>query len=288
MPHKAYGVYSPSKPRTTLKILRYIFGTLFLLLSLSLGGLAYLVLFVSEQIPKYLDIAGLEINIGYMFGGVALVFLFIAGALFPFGGGPKKPRNLSKSAARKLLKREAELRRISDPTRYTDASFTQEGAGEYPDENIATYSRLEDPQAMARLVTIEQGELSRDIVTKLVREYYPDLLELVNRVEERDHTSLETIGRHIISIARNKLKLTDTELSDNQFSVFQENVFKEEQEAFLQIYKPVDRSNLNDEQRAFVGKVADKRAWEGAQRRVRGERTDWQDLSLVNAAELLD
>lgn len=269
-----------------MKILRWIVAVILLLVSLVLFAVTAMIFFVFDK-PFMLQIADRSINLGYIYAGGGVVLLLLTVITLPLGG--KKGtggKNMSAAAARKELKSQLEMqRRIADPA---DHNFeVPEDAGVNLDENVATYARLEDPQAMARLVAIEQAELTRPVVTSLLQEYYPALVHLIDRVAENDHTSLDTIGKHIISIARNRLKLTDKELTDNQFSIFQENVFKEEQHPFLQIYKPADGGQLEPEQKTFVGMVVDKRAWEKAQRRVRGEHTDWQQLSLINAAGLL-
>ena len=279
-----------------MKILRYIFATLFLLLTLGIAFVAYVALFPSTGKPIIISVFGQVISIGYLFAGGALVTFIISVILLPVGGGKgskgkkkgkggKKDQKLSASQAKaELAKMRAQGSKFGQQKQ--DSAVVFSDVDIIPDPSVDTYSRLEDPEAMARLVAIEQGDLNRHIVTELLEDYYPDLIELVDRVIPEDKSSLETIGRHIISIARNRLKLTDKSLSDNQFSIFQENVFSEEKKSFLQIYKPTSRG-LSVEQRAFIGKVCDKRAWESIQRQIRGERKDWYDLSLDNATELL-
>lgn len=271
-----------------MKILRYVIAIILLLLSLIGGGIAYIMVFRLEKAYVF-KIAEASINIGYVVAGVSVFILLFALIVLPLGGKKKgakgKQKTLSASEAKKQLRQQMDMQRITEPS---EPKFEMpDDAGINPDENVETYSRLEDPRAMARLIAIEQGEMSYQVVSELLTEYYPKLTVLVDRVAKDDKSTLDTIGKHVISIARNRLKLTDKELSDNQFSIFQENVFNEEKNTFIQIYKPADMANLSQEQTEFVGKVVDKRAWESAQRRIRGERTDWHELSLDNAAELL-
>ena len=144
---------------------------------------------------------------------------------------------------------------------------------------------LELKEKMKRLVNLEQKTITEDIARELVIEYYPDLAEIIYRID--DTKSLETFTRHIIGIARIRLKLSDKHLADDQFSIFQRRLFDAEDEEVLKMYAPADQEKMSDVQKPFYGKAVDERHWEKLQRTLRAEGEDWSGISVKNAKNLL-
>ena len=275
-----------------MRVVRYIFTFLFLLTCIAaVVALAYLYVELEGKrlvypisLPSMEDPLKVPVNVALTI--TALVALFLTVIAYPRGKpkpkGPAKPaaRGISTADAKRALKSQTKQETIVNSTIQMEA--TEEGK-----QDVSTYARLEDPEAMARLVAIDQGEMSHQVVKDLLKEFFPELVGLVDKIKEDDHRTLDTLGRQIISVGRNMLKMTDKELSDNQFSIFQEKNFKAEQEEILRLYQPENISLLSDEQRSYLGIVVDKRAWESVQRTVRGQRTDWVPISLANAKQYL-
>ena len=144
---------------------------------------------------------------------------------------------------------------------------------------------LEIKERMKKLVNLEQKTITNDVARELVIEYYPELAELIYRID--DPKSLETFTRHIISIARVRLKLSDKHLADDQFSIFQRRLFDIENEEILMMYAPANPAKMNEVQKPFYGKAVDQRHWEKLQRALRAEGDDWSGLSVKNAKSLI-
>lgn len=268
-----------------MRIARIILSVIALLGCLGAAGAASYLYFVAERrlgirVPVLDQVVAIDIIAAVVAG----VLLALALALFPWGAKKKTKADAgpktSAADARKALQAQANKK--------ASIAFKKEAAdAAEADSDVSTYARLDDPEAMARLVVIDQGEMSHEVVKNLLKEYYPELVGIMDKIKEDDHRTLDTLGRHIIGIARNMLKMTDKELSDNQFAIFQERNFKAEQEEFLRMYQPGDVSILSDEQRSYLGIIVDERAWESVQRTVRGQRTDWASISLSNAKQYL-
>ena len=275
-----------------MRIVRIFLSFLVFLASLCAAGLSYF-FFAKEATTVYNlpPVGKIPLDVG--FAVAAAVILVLAYMLFPprrVKGGPgskpeKSPKFSKAQAIAELKKKASDMKMEPESAQHED----EEQVDEEPEgsHDVSTYDRLEDPEAMARLVVIDQGEMSHEVVTDLFKEFYPELVKIVDKIKPDDQRTLDTLGKHIISIGRNMLKMTDKELSDNQFSIFQERNFKAEQEEVLRLYQPSDVSLLSDEQRSYMGIVVDKRSWESVQRVVRGQRTDWISISLSNAKQYL-
>ncbi len=288
-----------------MRFLRIILSILSLLAAVAAGGWSgYVVYILTQKDAGIADVLNVSIKLPFDAPGVetvplwslpaaAVILLVAAIVLWPPKGAKKeKKEDTSQADAKKALKMQALKSSAASPQ---DAPASPDPAVAAEEEarieadaaDVSTYARLEDPEAMARLVAIDQGEMSHEVVSKLLKEYFPELSTLGEKVRPDDNRTLDTLGRHIIGIARNMLKMTDKELSDNQFAIFQERNFKAESEEILRMYQPDDITLLSDEQRGFVGTVVDNRSWETVQRTVRGQRTDWKAISLSNAKEYL-
>lgn len=288
-----------------MRFLRIILSIPALLAAVAAGGWSgYVVYVLSQKDAGIGDAFKISIKLPFEAPGVetvplwslpaaAVVLLVVAIVLWPPKGTKKgkKKEDTSQADAKKALKMQAQ--KSSGPAPAAEAAVDPAVAAEAEAQieadaaDVSTYARLEDPEAMARLVAIDQGEMSHEVVSNLIKEYFPELASLAGKVRPDDNRTLDTLGRHIIGIARNMLKMTDKELSDNQFAIFQERNFKAEAEEILRMYQPDDVTLLSDEQRGFVGTVVDNRSWETVQRTVRGQRTDWKAISLSNAKEYL-
>ena len=274
-----------------MRIVRIFLSFLAFLASLCAAGLSYFFFAKESRLAYDLPPVG-KIPIDVGFAVAAAVILVLAYMLFPprrIKGGPGSKEDSPKISRAQAL---AELKKMDDQK--TVAAGPVQGKNEADDKKkpkgsheVSTYDRLEDPEAMARLVAIDQGEMSPEVVTSLCNEFFPELVKIVGKIKPDDQRTLDTLGKHIISIGRNMLKMTDKELSDNQFSIFQERNFKAEQEEVLRLYQPSEASLLSEEQRSYVGTLVDKRSWESVQRVVRGQRTDWIAISLSNAKQYL-
>ena len=270
-----------------MRIVRILLSFLAFLASLCAAGLSYFLYVKDTDITFKLPQIGKLPSINDVgFAVAAVVILVLAYMLFPprrIKGGPGSKDDSPKISRAQAL---AELKKMDDQKTVAAGPAEDEKKPKGSHE-VSTYDRLEDPDAMARLVAIDQGEMSHEVVTSLCNEFFPELVKIVGKIKPDDQRTLDTLGKHIISIGRNMLKMTDKELSDNQFSIFQERNFKAEQEEVLRLYQPSEASLLSEEQRSYVGILVDKRSWESVQRVVRGQRTDWIAISLSNAKQYL-
>ena len=147
---------------------------------------------------------------------------------------------------------------------------------------------ISDPEkAMDRLVVIGQQKFTRDTLKQILTEFYPELVTLADHIPATCESTVESLGKHVVSIARARIKLLDKQLANDQFSIFQEKAFELEQQFLLRMYKPSAIDNLSDIQAQNFGALVDKRDWESLQRTVLGNRTDWQEISIANANQFI-
>lgn len=286
-----------------MRIIRFILSVSILLVSLASGAWGFFLFNSSKPIIiKYGTLP--NFNLAYPFLGLAVILLIVAALVMPRSMKKKKitARQTAVDAVTKAQQAAHSLKVTGDgPSGSTDvrktapttnpADFESAPFPQAPqtdrDEKTLIDDELSDNVMMDHLIVIEQSTLTREIVIGLLQKYYPEIIPIVNRIH--DEKSLDTFGRHIISIARNQIKLSDKSLTDNQFSIFQNKMFDEENKEVLRIYAPTDRSNLTTEQQTALSKAVDMRNWEGLQRKVRAKNSDdWVGFKVKGGKELLE
>ncbi|MCY4325251.1 MAG: hypothetical protein OXC81_04435 [Betaproteobacteria bacterium] len=271
-----------------------------LLGSIGLGGVT-LALFTSPLKTPLFALGNFEI--AHWMATAVLGLIFLAGAIKTFTGSGKStpvrkaapaPAKAARPAAAKKTETEAAPEASPSPAgadaapaaeaTSTKPMVSPEEQTQGPDDDDDGMS-LEIKQKVKRLVNLEQKTITNDIARELVIEYYPELAELIYRID--DPKSLETFTRHIIGIARIRLKLSDKHLADDQFSNFQRRLFDAENDEVLKMYAPKDQGSMSEAQKPFYGKAVDERHWEKMQRTLRAEGDDWRGISVKNAKSIL-
>ena len=276
-------------------ILRFIFGVIFLLTGTGAGALAFF-LFTAKTQRLFFEVplTNIVLPLGYLVAGIGAVLLVLTVFTLPFGrlkkikpARPVKPdptRNVSVAPPKPVTETSA------TPSK-SDLSMPESPPLPEVPETPATVqtaqSKSEIEEELQRLVVFEQQGITLPRLHLLLAEFYPELMELEKRIDPANASTIETVGRKILEIARFKVKMRDKGLSDNQFSIFQGKAFNAERSQAAQIYQPSSTANLNEIQTQAVGMIFDKQDWESAQRKIRGNRTDWAELSFANAKELL-
>lgn len=147
----------------------------------------------------------------------------------------------------------------------------------------------EREEAMARLVSIGQGALTRDVAHKLFQAFFPEIDSIIERVPgEGCDSTVETLARQALNLMRFKIKIKDPNLANDQFATFQKRIFDMEKEELGQMYTPKNRDGLEEVQKQHVGLLVNSRDWERLQRVLQGDREDWTPVSFSNAAEMME
>ena len=294
-----------------MRTVRTILAAILLLGSIGLGGVT-LALFTSPLKTPLFALGNFEI--AHWMATAVLGLIFLAGAIKTFtGSGKSTPVRKAAPAPAKAARPAAAKKTENDPAPLpplkaadpeaspsapaTDASPAVAATGvetatddteqmQAPDDDDDEEGMsLEIKEKVKRLVNLEQKTITNDIARELVIEYYPELAELIYRID--DPKSLETFTRHIIGIARIRLKLSDKHLADDQFSNFQRRLFDAENDEVLKMYAPKDQGSMSEAQKPFYGKAVDERHWEKMQRTLRAEGDDWRGISVKNAKSIL-
>ncbi len=279
-----------------MRIIRYIFFIIFLIASLATAGIAYLLVQATQPLRLNLPYVG-HVEIGYIVAGCAVIIFLISLMIMPFGKIAKRP-----GAVKKLPPDPGQVQRAADRQAAAQREASKASSSAQPqkqfDESPPLPSVPEDKsethesqqkweRVMQQLVAVEQKGITIDVLQQLLDDFYPELAGLTGRIDHSHASTIETLGKQILEIARFKVKMRDPHLSDNQFSTFQDKAFDAERSGIVQIYKPDPNAALNNVQKEAVGMVFDKRDWESSQRKIRGERTDWHTMSFANAKELI-
>ena len=287
-----------------MRTVRIILAAGFLLGAIALTVVTWAMFSSSPKNPLFL-VGDIEIAHWMATGVLTLILLAASLKAFPGRGQKRMPaaapaRTGIKAAAAAAARTDVQAAPApepgSAPPPAADAgkpSEQQAPAAEQKKQAPAAKHDLDDDEGMSlelkekmkRLVNLEQKTITEDIARELVIEYYPDLAEIIYRID--DTRSLETFTRHIIGIARIRLKLSDKHLADDQFSIFQRRLFDAEDEEVLKMYAPADQEKMSDVQKPFYGKAVDERHWERLQRTLRAEGEDWSGISVKNAKNLL-
>ena len=293
-----------------MRTVRTILAAILLLGSIGLGGVT-LALFTSPLKTPLFALGNFEI--AHWMATAVLGLIFLAGAIKTFTGSGKStpvrkaapgPAKAARpAAAKKTENAPAPLPPLkaadpeaspspagADAAPAAEATSTKpmvspEEQTQAPDDDDEEGMSLEIKEKVKRLVNLEQKTITNDIARELVIEYYPELAELIYRID--DAKSLETFTRHIIGIARIRLKLSDKHLADDQFSNFQRRLFDAENDEVLKMYAPKDQGSMSEAQKPFYGKAVDERHWEKMQRTLRAEGDDWRGISVKNAKSIL-
>lgn len=157
------------------------------------------------------------------------------------------------------------------------------------DDVVSLASAEDREEAMARLVSIGQGALTRDVAHKLFRAFFPEIDSIIERVPgEGCDSTVETLARQALNLMRFKIKIKDPNLANDQFATFQKRIFDMEKEELGQMYTPKKRDSLEEVQKQHVGLLVNSRDWERLQRVLQGDREDWTPVSFSNAAEMME
>lgn len=178
---------------------------------------------------------------------------------------------------------------IPEPVPGTPAPSAAPANQVHKDDAVSLATPEEREEAMARLVSIGQGALTRDVAHKLFRAFFPEIDSIIERVPvEGCDSTVETLARQALNLMRFKLKIKDPDLANDQFATFQKRIFDMEKEELGQMYTPKKRDGLEEVQKQHVGLLVNSRDWERLQRVLQGDREDWTPVSFSNAAEMME
>ena len=241
-------------------------------------------LFLGEQTSTLILPNGTVVPLEYIAALICLILLVVGYIFFPplrYKSSLAQPTQAEISA--KLKEHQDKAAVAAGPSGSPPTSASGDGLPEETDLHDIDLS-ADDP--MARLVSLGQTEMSLSKLTALVKEFYPDLTPIMKHINPEYSSTIDTMSRHILGIARFKIKITDQSLNNDQFANFQRRIFEDEEKEILRMYKP-EESKITDANRGFIGTLVDDRDWEIAQRNLRGDRDDWVGFSMAEAKNLL-
>ena len=283
-----------------MRVFRYLLSLLSLLASLSLGGLTYFAFFsYRPQSEMIISIADNEFHPGFVVASLTALALYFTFLAFPpwrrrKSFATRKPttdvdtQKIAKvqALASKTIKPLEKSAPVTDstPKDYYENPPLPEASpellAEFEDEITDETLRIK----MNQLISMTQGGFNKNNVTSLLNDHYPDLLWIIDQI--KDNSSVRALGTMVASIGRNKIKISDKSLSDNQFSIFQKKIFEDESMPVLRLYLPQDRTNLTTIQKEHFGRAADTRSWEHLQREVKGSESDWVIFTLGSGTKI--
>lgn len=263
-----------------MKYIRLLLSIIIFLAGLAAGALAGL-FFTQEKTSQLILPDGTSVPFEYFFGLICLVLLVIGYIVFPSFRSKGRPRS------RKPSKAEIQARLKEHQDKATVAAGPQDLGSSVPEEDYdQLLSGLSDDDPMNRLVALGQTEMTLTKLDGLIKEFYPDLAKIKLHFNPEHTSTIDTFSRHILGIARFKIKITDQSLNNDQFATFQQRIFDDEEKTILRMYKPED-SAAAEQNKEYVGTLVDDRDWEILQRKLRASRNDWVSFSLAEAKNLL-
>lgn len=258
-------------------------------------ALRYLRPKIQKQLPKdYKELLklkehGLLYPLGFGGGLIALMgLIFFSNGLFRF----KAPnRNLQiYDTVGKIKTATAESSTVGKPSISIDETKFSENNGqqaaapaEAAETAAAEYDDNDDIQDIKYLVSLLQSTLNSDEVKKIVTFYRRDILEFLPLFSEDGGNQL---GHQIIqaTILRHQRQRKDT--TPDQFQIQDTRINQCESKSFARRYMPKTAPNTEHSTQA-IGKVFDFHEQAQLQQKLGGESSDWMDVSLRNAHDVL-